>query len=110
MLIILWGTEMLFTHKIGFGSNQYDKENSDPDWAIENLSDKSEDLGISTLNSNNIKVENWPKKYDKSLSERVTLLREWVYVREEKLDPDKSLSKLDYEKKYRGKDYKKFRS
>ena len=27
MLIILWGTEMLFTHKIGFGSNQYDKEN-----------------------------------------------------------------------------------
>ena len=101
MLIILWGTEMLFTHKIGFGSNQYNKENFDTDWAIENLSDKSEDLGIRTLNSNNIKVENWPKKYDKSLSERVTLLREWVYVREEKLDPDKSLSKLDYEKKYR---------
>ena len=92
---------MLFTHRIGFGSNQDGKEISNPDWAIENLAHKSEDLGIRTLNSNNIKVENWPKKYDKSLSERVTLLREWVYVREEKLDPDKSLSKLDYEKKYR---------
>ena len=48
---------MLFTHKIGFGSNQYGNKISNPDWAIENLSHKSEDLGIRTLNSNNIKVE-----------------------------------------------------